>query len=39
MFRVGPFHLGWCFLPLKVVSDASFLGRLLTDLAKMLEDL
>ena len=35
MFRVGPFHLGWCFLPSKVVSDTSFLGRLLTDLAKM----
>ena len=34
--RVRPLNLGWCFLPPKVASDTPFLGRLWTDLAKIL---
>ena len=36
--RIRPLNLGWCFLPSKVVSDTSFLGRLWKDLAKILGD-
>ena len=36
--RARPLNLGWCFLPSNVASDAPFLGRLWTNLAKILVD-